>query len=468
MDALSIDQARSRKWDVVVAGSSFASMFFVYALPTTLNVLIIEKGRIRDHQDLIRHGDEAPEKLSQTNTSAISKEWTATTLFGGNSNCWWGQTPRLHPDDFATRTRFRIGHDWLLSYDDLESLYSEVELIMEVAGGGSEHVLRRSQSFPFPPHAPSRSDRALRALSSNWFAAPCARSNGGRRAQCCASGVCRRCPVDAKFTILNSLDRFDRPGISLLLNAEVRAVRIDAGTARAAVVRQGGRDHEINGDLFGLGANAIFNSAIMLRSGLTAHALGRYLHEQVSRRATIDVAISNFFGGTSITGHGYHFYHSAPRDQLAAVLIENFNSPVNLRPLRTRWTERLNLKFIAEDLPSAENRVVLDHRDEPHIIWNGHSKYAELGLDRALALVADILPAPIEDMFVDNYASTENHILGTTRMGKDVAEGVVDRGLKCHEVRNLLALGAGVFPSCSPANPTLTLCALSLYAGRSL
>ena len=53
MDSISIDQARSRKWDVVVAGSSFASMFFVYALPAKLDVLIIEKGRIRDHQDLI-------------------------------------------------------------------------------------------------------------------------------------------------------------------------------------------------------------------------------------------------------------------------------------------------------------------------------------------------------------------------------------------------------------------------------
>jgi choline dehydrogenase-like flavoprotein len=201
---------------------------------------------------------------------------------------------------------------------------------------------------------------------------------------------------------------------------------------------------------------------------LKAHALGRYIHEQVSRRATIDVAIPNFFGGTSITGHGYHFYHSAPRDHVAAVMIENFNAPVSLRPLRRRWTERLNLNFVAADLPSEENRVVLDKQDEPHIFWTGHSKYAELGLERALASVADILPAPIEDMSVDGYASTQNHIQGTTRMGKDLGDGVVDRGLKCHEVRNLLALGAGVFPSCSPANPTLTLSALSLHAARSL
>jgi choline dehydrogenase-like flavoprotein len=467
MESISIAQAASRKWDVVVAGSSFASMFFVHALPTKFDVLIVEKGRIRDHQDLLRNGEEPFEHISQTNTSPFPKRWTATALFGGNSNCWWGQTPRFHPDDFATKTRFGIGEDWLLSYDDLESLYSEVEVIMEVAGGGSEHILRRSRSFPFPPHAPSRSDQALRAMSRNWVPAPSARSNGGSRSHCCASGVCRRCPVNAKFTIVNSLDRFERPGVALLLNTEVRSLRIEAGTARAAVLRQGVREHEIRGDLFGLGANAIFNSAIMLRSGMTAPALGRYIHEQLSRRATVDVAIPNYFGGTSITGHGYHFYHSAPRDKVAAVLIENFNAPVNLRPLRKRWTERLELKFFAEDLPNEENRVILE-KDEPHVQWTGHSKYAELGLERALASVADILPAPIEDMFVEGYQATQNHILGTTRMGKDLATGVVDRGLKCHEVRNLLALGAGAFPSCSPANPTLTLCALSLHAARSL
>jgi hypothetical protein len=63
--SISVEQAASRKWDVVVAGSSFASMFFVYALPTKLDVLIVEK-EDPDHQDLIRNGDEPPERISQT------------------------------------------------------------------------------------------------------------------------------------------------------------------------------------------------------------------------------------------------------------------------------------------------------------------------------------------------------------------------------------------------------------------
>ncbi|MCY3787804.1 MAG: GMC oxidoreductase, partial [Gemmatimonadetes bacterium] len=63
---------------------------------------------------------------------------------------------------------------------------------------------------------------------------------------------------------------------------------------------------------------------------------------------------------------------------------------------------------------------------------------------------------------------TENHILGTTPMGTDPRHSIVDRGLIHHQVRNLLVLGGGAFPTSSPVNPTLTLSALSLWAAHHL
>ena len=64
--------------------------------------------------------------------------------------------------------------------------------------------------------------------------------------------------------------------------------------------------------------------------------------------------------------------------------------------------------------------------------------------------------------------STEGHILGTTSMGDDPTTSVVDRHLIHHRVRNLLVLGGSVFPTISPANPTLTISALSLWAADRL
>ena len=59
---------------------------------------------------------------------------------------------------------------------------------------------------------------------------------------------------------------------------------------------------------------------------------------------------------------------------------------------------------------------------------------------------------------------SEYHICGTTRMGNNRKDSVIDSNLVHHQFRNLLVLGSGAYPTISPANPTLTLSALSLMA----
>jgi choline dehydrogenase-like flavoprotein len=65
-------------------------------------------------------------------------------------------------------------------------------------------------------------------------------------------------------------------------------------------------------------------------------------------------------------------------------------------------------------------------------------------------------------------ASTESHILGTVVMGNDPATSVVDRTLVHHRLRNLVVLGGSAFPTVSPANPTLTISALSLWSAAKV
>ncbi len=297
--------------------------------------------------------------------------------------------------------------------------------------------------------------------------AACARANGGSRPNCCANGICDRCPIDSKFTIINSLEKFLRPGVFLLAQTQARQVRHANGVAEGLVVRNGTQDHLIRADRIALGANAIFNAAILLRSRFAAPALGRYLHEQLAVVLQVDAPIRNFFGGTSITGLAYHFYHDHDRTDKAAVLIQNFNIPADIRPEKDRWTERITLKLIAEDLPQEKNMVVLAG-DEPLIEWHGHSDYGYAGLAHAADNIDRIFPVEPERVRKVWVPTTEAHIQGTTRMGLDPETSVIDPGLRTHEVPNVLCLGAGAFPSCSPANPTLTLSALSLRAGRQV
>jgi choline dehydrogenase-like flavoprotein len=50
-------------------------------------------------------------------------------------------------------------------------------------------------------------------------------------------------------------------------------------------------------------------------------------------------------------------------------------------------------------------------------------------------------------------------------MGDDPTTSIVDKYLIHHQVRNLMVLGSSVFPTCAPANPILTISALTFIVG---
>ena len=59
------------------------------------------------------------------------------------------------------------------------------------------------------------------------------------------------------------------------------------------------------------------------------------------------------------------------------------------------------------------------------------------------------------------------HTIGTCRMGRDPDAAVVDADCRSHEVPNLYIVDNSVFPSAMPANPALTIMALSLRAAAA-
>ncbi len=64
--------------------------------------------------------------------------------------------------------------------------------------------------------------------------------------------------------------------------------------------------------------------------------------------------------------------------------------------------------------------------------------------------------------------NTAAHIMGTTIMGDDPSDSVVDRWGRTHDVPNLWIVGSSVFPTSSTANPTLTLAALTLRTAQAI
>jgi len=468
-------------FDVIIVGTGFASSFFLSAYleksGTNARVLVLERGRRDSHAWRLQH--RSPSSIAAESTFVNknrAKQWFYTPGLGGGSNCWWAVTPRFMPADFAMRSQYGVGLDWPLSYDDLEEFYCRAEEVMAVSGSDDGTPYPRSRPYPQPPHRFSDPDRLLKAAYPElYFHQPTARARlaTAKRPACCASGVCHLCPIDAKFTVLNEMDYlYADPRVEIVLEATVQEVETRGATATGVRYMKDGKEVSARGELVVLGANALFNPHILLRSGLDHVLLGKQLHEQVSVRATIDLdGVDNFQGSTSITGHGYMLYDGAHRAQRAGCLIESWNVP-SLRLERGKWRQRLVLKFMFEDLPDVKNYVRV-HRDNPALpetVYRGHSDYAQRGIDALPQLLPELLNAlPVEQFVLDERpGTTENHILGTTVMGADPQQSIVDRHLVHHQVRNLLVLGSGAFPTGSPANPTLTISALALWAAHHL
>jgi choline dehydrogenase-like flavoprotein len=471
----------SPKYDCIVVGTGFASSFFLleylaHARPDE-RILVLERGRHDPHEWQIRMRRNSSLSSEDTFVNRTpEKPWFYTPGFGGGSNCWWGVTPRMLPADFRTASTYGVGTDWPLDYDDLEPFYQQAETVMSISGPSDDTPFRRSAPYPQPPHRFSDPDRLLaKGFPGLYFHQPTARARRAtaKRPACCATGVCHLCPVNAKFTIPNDLGDLHRdPRVTLLLEATALEIETRAGRASAVTYRKDGAPVRAEADLVVLGANALFNPHLLQRSGLDHPRLGRGLNEQVSASATLYLdGLASFQGSTSITGHGYMFYDGPHRAERAGCLVEAWNAPPNLRAEPGRWRERLDLKFIFEDLPSQESFVSPDpQRPElPEVRYHGPSSYAQRGLDQVHAMVDAIAAVlPVEDSTVRYGKGTEAHIQGTTPMGDDPATSVVDRHLVHHQVRNLLVLGSSSFPTCPPANPTLTIAALSLRSARRL
>ena len=58
-------------------------------------------------------------------------------------------------------------------------------------------------------------------------------------------------------------------------------------------------------------------------------------------------------------------------------------------------------------------------------------------------------------------SGSSRHHMGTTRMHRDPAKGVVDEQSRVHGVANLYVAGSSVFPTSGIGNPTLTLLAMA-------
>lgn len=476
---------------VVVIGSGFGSLFYLNEclkhLPSNARVLVLERGALTQHHRQLEIGANAthpgnpdlPFRAEQFfRRPEGHKSWNFTIGLGGGTLCWWGQAPRLHPSDFRLRSLYGRGADWPISYDDIEPYYCEAEEIIGVAGDSQKvGPFHRSRSYPLPAFRGTSVDEAIRSHDPNQICLPAARDSIGLlRPQCCAFGNCRLCPHNSKFTALNGLESLlEDPRVTFVTGANVLALEFEAGTVKHAVVAtEGKRRYSVSGEFFVLGANAIYNPAILMRSGLEHAELGLGITEQMGMGVEVKLTdLSGVDGGTSATGQNLRLIDGPHRKDFgaAAFYFDNRWKMQNLRLEEGKHLNTLHVIINVEELRSPEHRVsVEDNWDEiPTVHHAGHTSYATEGMRQAL----QELPKIFEHINVDSIEelgprSTESHMQCSTPAGLDSSDSIVDENLLHHEARNLAVVGTSVFPSCPVGNPSLTAAAWSIRAARKL
>jgi choline dehydrogenase-like flavoprotein len=132
------------------------------------------------------------------------------------------------------------------------------------------------------------------------------------------------------------------------------------------------------------------------------------------------------------------------------------------------------LRIDAEQVPNPDSRVTLGaERDASgsrrlHVDW----RYSDIdveSLTQTSRLFDEALRASgtgrARWSTPTRLQATGGHHIGTTRMASDPASGVVDENCRVHGVANVFVASSSVFPTCSYANPTLTILALALRLG---
>lgn len=471
-------------YDLIVVGTGFASSFFLkkYLEKSDVEkrVLVLERGVFFPYEQRMKRvrGESIDETFRNLKDGDIEynntdKTWAFDPHFGGSSNCWTGCTPRFMPNDFKMKSLYGVGQDWPLTYHELEPYYCEVETIMQV-GGPEKTPFPRSQAYPLPPQKLSTVDKLIQAKYPElYISQPTARATVpiNNRNGCCTSAVCNLCPVNSKFTIENGLNFvYKDPRITIEYDAQVYNLITANDRVKGVVYRQGGKDRQAHAEVVALGANAIFNPHILLAAGDTNHFTGRGISDQRGTFAYFYFdKIDNLGGSSMITANGYMLYDGERRKERAGCLIESFNDPI-IRNEPGKWRKIAKLKFVFEDLPGDDNRVMPGEDPlKPKVVYTKHDPYVDRAMDK---LEEDIKKTfsflPLERIDMDGYfQKSEFHICATTRMGLSAKDSVIDKNLIHHQYRNLFVLGSGAFPTITPANPTLTLSALSLMAANN-
>ncbi len=452
-------------------------------------------------------------RVTQSGDCGLELERESVMRVGGSGTAWTALATRMTPRDFHVRTLYGFGDDWPIGYEELEPWMGLAEAQLGVAGTDEDNPWAppRSSPYPLPPFALTPDDAwfadALAADGIRVHTTPQARlprDYEGRRA-CMNFGECQVCPIGARYSPTHHLRlALATRRCRLVTHASVRRVVTDAsGRARALLVRRHDQssDREHAADVVIVACGAFESARLLLLSRDARHPdglgnrsghVGRHLafHHiwtgHLHYRRTLRPGTVGHW-----TGQSDQFCDPPGRGRHGGVKIEcpsrTWAGHLKAAGDATRMERALEhvrlaarcrqVGMHAESVPDDGKAVVLSAERDRHGDPFAHVRYDSNAFDRethafARGLFERLARATDAESWAFprvNDFGVFAHYMGTTRMSREPADGVVDTFGAVHDTPGLYTIGLGTFVGSGGAvNPTLTGVALALRSAAHL
>jgi choline dehydrogenase-like flavoprotein len=433
---------------------------------------------------------------------------------GGSTLIFSAESHRLHPGAMKMHSRFGVGSDWPLTYEELEPFYCIAERTVGVAGPGGDTVRFRSEPYPLPPHRLSYADTRVREgcrkigltwqensvaiLSRPYDGRPecnycancyrgCMRTDKGSTdvtfvRKAIGSGLCE-VRSDCQVTLLEAgpgdrvaaVHYVDGKGSSHRMTARIVIVSCGAiETPRLLLVSKGSFAPEGIGNESGQVGKNFMETLSWSSSGIHPEPIGSY------RGIAVGGICWDFNAPDSILGiaGGCRFCSGTHEADLLGPIsyagrVAGGWGREHKEKMRKVFGRALTVSAVGECLPHPGSFIDLDPLEEdglgmPVARIHTHLDGPEISrLEFMAAKSREILNASgVEKIFeesgtYDFFSST--HVFGTCRMGTDPENSVLDGYGRSHRWKNLFVSDASVFPSSGGGEaPSLTIEALAI------
>ena len=508
----------SERVDVVIVGSGAAGSVMAALLAEAgKSVLILEGGPEWHLRDMIsshiwsrrlKYAADSPVVLTGGEhplNIGLNSGWGT----GGSAIHHYAVWLRMHESDFQTWSRFGVGADWPLGYDELRPYYDRVQAEVGLSGDAEQEVWRPAgDAYPLPPLPLFAQGELIRksfdAIGIRTAPVPMAilsQPYAGRNA-CISDGWCDAgCPIGALANpLVTYLPRAIAAGARIQHHNQVLRVLTDDRGGRVTAVEYGDtRTGEImtqEAAVVVLAAYAIETPRILLNSadgGLanSSGVLGQYMMSHASKGIyglfAEETQPAYGVSGGQLTGQdAYELDHSdqftggytwqlatasKPNDLLG---IANARADLFGQPLVDFLHKAVDhiavTGVLGHNLPSADSRLTLAEQTDRFgmpIIQSTHA-WGEDDLAAVAAGVDEGQRALTAGGATEVWAGGlgSQHILGGVRMGSDPADSVCDSYGRTHDLPNLFVAGSSLFPTSNAVNPTFTIHALTVRAAE--